>query len=708
LTLRSPLTRVRAVGILLLLAIASCMVASPVAAQQDSITIAGANPRENAVLADAPAEVSVTFSAAVDPASSRVRLIGPDGDEVAGTSLTWTAPDTATLAPTGDLPHGSWLVAWDVAGDASDVSGSGFFGFTVGADQDVAPLTIPNTGFAASGGSAWLAATGGAALLLGICLLVALLPVRLLLSITVPRSDVTAIGGAALATIGALAWLAALAWDDPHASPDDRLLAVLGDDTGRILLATLALVSLHSLALTLPDRRLAWGTTVALPVPLALLSHAADEPAARIPALTVAWIAVVALALLTGGVIAIARIGGRDAGRLPLAIAIALPAVAIAGGYLLWLFGGDRAAIESTTYGRVAMAALALYAFFAVALIVALPLARRSGTGWPLAIPAIAVIALVGCIGSLMTIDTAREEVTRAASQRALPLTIGDDRAQLILAPGTAGVNHVRLELNRPALPRTTSAALTMTLPSQPQIGAQTVTLARVSGNAFEYHGTEMVIADRWDLEVAVAEPGRDPDRATTSLDLGATAERADVPGVPWRFTDFAGSAGFVMIVVGIAGIAIGVAAGKSRLRMESAGIGVGALLLAAILLGQGRLDPILARGGAGGDGAINPDDLTAITRGEEVYASYCLSCHGAELRGDGPAATGMQPPPADFSAPHTRAHDDATLIYWVRNGKQGTAMPAFAGKLSDEEIAAVLSYIARQQREMDAATPVP
>ena len=99
---------------------------------------------------------------------------------------------------------------------------------------------------------------------------------------------------------------------------------------------------------------------------------------------------------------------------------------------------------------------------------------------------------------------------------------------------------------------------------------------------------------------------------------------------------------------------------------------------------------------------------LGPLTRGEEIYADSCLSCHGPELRGDGPAAGGMQPPPADFSAPHTRAHDDATLIYWVRHGKQGTAMPAFGGKLSDDDIADVLSYIARQQREMDAATPEP
>jgi mono/diheme cytochrome c family protein len=62
-----------------------------------------------------------------------------------------------------------------------------------------------------------------------------------------------------------------------------------------------------------------------------------------------------------------------------------------------------------------------------------------------------------------------------------------------------------------------------------------------------------------------------------------------------------------------------------------------------------------------------------------------------------------MQPPPADFAAPHTMVHDEATLIYWLRNGKQGTAMPAFGGTLTDQEIADVLSYIAREQRELKA-----
>lgn len=152
----------------------------------------------------------------------------------------------------------------------------------------------------------------------------------------------------------------------------------------------------------------------------------------------------------------------------------------------------------------------------------------------------------------------------------------------------------------------------------------------------------------------------------------------------------------------------IGVTAGKSPLRKESTGLGLAALLFAAILLGQGRLDPILASGGDADGGAINPDDLAMITRGESIYEQRCLSCHGPELRGDGPAADGMQPPPADFAEAHTMVHDEATLVYWVRNGKQGTAMPGFGDTLTDQEIRDVLSFVERRQRAFASESTVP
>ena len=139
--------------------------------------------------------------------------------------------------------------------------------------------------------------------------------------------------------------------------------------------------------------------------------------------------------------------------------------------------------------------------------------------------------------------------------------------------------------------------------------------------------------------------------------------------------------------------------------RKESLGLGGAAILLGVILLVQARIDPAIAN--ADGESAIDPADVAMVERGEAIYTQQCLSCHGAELRGDGPAASGMDPPPADFSEPHTSVHAESDLIYWVRNGKQGTAMPGFDGSLSDQDIVDVLSYIgARQQALQGTAEP--
>lgn len=37
------------------------------------------------------------------------------------------------------------------------------------------------------------------------------------------------------------------------------------------------------------------------------------------------------------------------------------------------------------------------------------------------------------------------------------------------------------------------------------------------------------------------------------------------------------------------------------------------------------------------------------IARGAALYQTHCASCHGAQGRGDGPAATSLSPPPADL-----------------------------------------------------------
>jgi high-affinity iron transporter len=71
---------------------------------------------------------------------------------------------------------------------------------------------------------------------------------------------------------------------------------------------------------------------------------------------------------------------------------------------------------------------------------------------------------------------------------------------------------------------------------------------------------------------------------------------------------------------------------------------------------------------------------------GQQLYARYCAACHGSQGRGDGPEATGMQPPPIDFT--DEARHRSRTLygLYGViTQGVEGTAMRGYP-ELTDEQ----------------------
>jgi mono/diheme cytochrome c family protein len=79
----------------------------------------------------------------------------------------------------------------------------------------------------------------------------------------------------------------------------------------------------------------------------------------------------------------------------------------------------------------------------------------------------------------------------------------------------------------------------------------------------------------------------------------------------------------------------------------------------------------------------------TAGETGKNVFGTNCATCHGADGKGKAEFRT------PDFTDPKVQASlTDAQLAAAIRNGKRGTAMPAWAGKLSDQEISAVAVYI--------------
>ena len=83
-------------------------------------------------------------------------------------------------------------------------------------------------------------------------------------------------------------------------------------------------------------------------------------------------------------------------------------------------------------------------------------------------------------------------------------------------------------------------------------------------------------------------------------------------------------------------------------------------------------------------DGDVSIEELSA--QGEKVYGAHCAACHqasGAGLPGIFPAISG--------SEVATGPLDEHVKM--ILNGKPGTAMAAFRNQLSDEELAAVITY---------------
>jgi mono/diheme cytochrome c family protein len=123
--------------------------------------------------------------------------------------------------------------------------------------------------------------------------------------------------------------------------------------------------------------------------------------------------------------------------------------------------------------------------------------------------------------------------------------------------------------------------------------------------------------------------------------------------------------------------------------------------LALAVLLGA------CSEGSAPGDDArADPRNPQKVALGAKVYAEQCAACHGANLEGQPDwrqrRANGRLPAPPHDESGHTWHHPDAVLFAITKRGlvppyappNYESDMPAFGGKLSDEEIWSVLAYI--------------
>jgi mono/diheme cytochrome c family protein len=87
---------------------------------------------------------------------------------------------------------------------------------------------------------------------------------------------------------------------------------------------------------------------------------------------------------------------------------------------------------------------------------------------------------------------------------------------------------------------------------------------------------------------------------------------------------------------------------------------------------------------------------VLAQASGKDTYTAKCQMCHGADGMAATPAGKSMKAIP--FNDPQILNKSDTELLATTKNGKG--KMPAYAGKLSDEDIKTLITYIHTLQKK--------
>lgn len=75
-----------------------------------------------------------------------------------------------------------------------------------------------------------------------------------------------------------------------------------------------------------------------------------------------------------------------------------------------------------------------------------------------------------------------------------------------------------------------------------------------------------------------------------------------------------------------------------------------------------------------------------------KLYNSMCISCHGADGKGDGINAVSLEPKPADYTSKTVKRETDGSL-FWKMSTGYGEMKP-FGAKLTEVQRWSLISYI--------------
>ena len=692
------------------------------------------NPEPNAILQQAPVQVELFFSEALEPTLSSISVVDSNNIKVDASDVRVDASEPTRMTVTlHALPDGVYTVSWKALSAIDGHQTVGTFPFAVGNASTEEMRSIEQTS------SARVPFTALFSKFLFLVSLTLLLGKRLFIwliwqpalkteqdaPMTITKPEIWALLYR-LGLIGLFLSIGLGILSQAGQTTGQEFLFPWELETGRILAETrLGVIWLVRLALAMMAFGLAaskgspftnWSAFIvnlALLFTVTLMSHAATEAKPSLPILA-DWVHLLGMAFWLGGLVYLftgirhmhqtenlqrARLISSLTTRFSVNAIIFVSLIGLTGFYSAYLRVGAWSALLTSLYGHVLLIkqvfVAGLLTIAATNLLVISPRLKREsqkGTGDPSIVARfgkmlILELTLAGLLLASVSFLTYIPPAKNVSINTDLTgkTQVEDLNIGIIISPGRVGQNTFTLNVitdeGHPL--HLAKEVLLRFTPGQGNIPPADLQLAAAGDGNFIAKGAYLSLPGKWQVQAIVRREGKFDAYANFDFTLRAPGSSEGSTAIPRQ-------AAWLIIMIGfLCSSLTAYARAPAILRL-----GMGAPL-ALLTLSLGIFYLVLPVQDENVLANPIPPNRESIAEGQIQFGTYCAPCHGESGKGDGPLGVVLNPRPADLSQHAVPGvHTDAQLYEWITHGFPGSRMPAFKTTLSDTDRWNLVNFI--------------